>query len=92
MASHEMAEWFANGRIVDVALAMTALEALLVAGYFRRTGRGVAPADFLGNIASGVCLMLALRCGVTGAAWPWIALFLLAALAAHLADLRQRWR
>ncbi len=87
-----MAEWFANGRPIDVALAMTALEALLVTGYFRRTGRGVPPAEFLGNLASGVCLMLALRCGVTGAAWPWVAVFLAAALVAHLADLRRRWR
>ena len=92
-----MAELFASGRaidlaLIDLALAVTALEAVLVVAYFRRTGRGIAPGDFLGNLASGACLMVALRCGLTGAAWPWIALFLLAALAAHLADLRRRWR
>ena len=87
-----MQDWFASGRLIDVALAMTALEAVAVVLYFRRTGRGIAPADFLGNLASGVCLMLALRCGVTGAWWGWIALWLSAALVAHLADVRRRWR
>ena len=87
-----MAALFASGRLIDLALAITALEAVLVVAYFRRTGRGVAPGDFLGNLASGVCLMLALRCGITGAAWPWIAAFLLAALVAHLRDLRRRWQ
>ncbi len=87
-----MQDWFASGRLIDVALTMTALEAVAVVLYFRRTGRGIAPADFLGNLASGVCLMLALRCGVTGAWWGWIALWLSAALVAHLADVRRRWR
>lgn len=87
-----MEAWFASGRIVDAALAITALETLAVVLWHRRTGRGVAPADFLGNIASGACLMLALRCALVGA-WPgWVALCLVLALAAHLADLRRRWR
>lgn len=87
-----METWFASGRIVDVALALTALEAVAVVAYFRVTGRGIPPADFLGNLASGACLMLALRCGLTGAWWGWIALWLGAALVAHLSDLRRRWR
>lgn len=87
-----MAEFFASGRVVDLMLAITALEAVAVVGYFRRTGRGVAPADFLGNLLSGVGLMLALRAALAGAGWGWIAAWLVAALAAHLADLRRRWR
>lgn len=87
-----MQELFASGFVIDVALAITALEAMAVVAWHRRTGRGVAPADFLGNLASGVFLMLALRCGVTGAFWGWIAIFLVAALVAHLSDLRRRWR
>jgi hypothetical protein len=40
----------------------------------------------------GVCLMLALRAVLADAAWPWLPVALLAALASHLADLRMRWR
>jgi hypothetical protein len=40
----------------------------------------------------GVCLMLALRAALAGSAWPWVPLALAAALLAHLADLRARWR
>jgi len=87
-----MAALFASGRIVDVVLALTVLEACAVVGWHHRTGRGVAPADFLGNLLSGMCLLVALRVGLAGAWWGWIALALLAALAAHLADLRRRWR
>jgi hypothetical protein len=87
-----MSELFASGRIVDLVLALTALEGLLVVAYHRRTGRGVAPADFLSNLLSGICLMLAVRGALVGAWWGWIALCLLAALVAHLADLRRRWQ
>lgn len=87
-----MAALFASGRIVDVILALTLAEAVGLVAWHRRTGRGVAPADFLGNLLSGVCLLLALRAGLAGAWWGWIALALLAALAAHLTDLARRWR
>jgi len=55
-----MMSLFATGRVVDLMLAFTAIEAVLVAAHHRRTGRGVAPAEFLGNLLSGVWLMLAL--------------------------------
>lgn len=77
---------------VDVALAVTVLEGAALAVYHRGTGRGVAPGFLLGNLMSGACLLLALRGALTGAGWAWIAPCLLAALLAHLADLRQRWR
>lgn len=86
-----MSTLFEGGRIVDLILAFTALEAALVVLYHRGTGRGPAPADFLVNLASGVCLMLALRCALVGAWWGWLALCLAAALVAHLTDLARRW-
>lgn len=86
-----MTELFATGRIVDVVLAITALEALLLLAYRRGTGRGPTPADLLGNLLSGVCLMLALRAALVDAWWGWIALWLVAAFAAHLSDLARRW-
>lgn len=83
---------FANGRIVDIILGLTVLEAVALIAYHRRTGRGVAPADLLGNLLAGVCLLLALRGALVGAWWGWIALCLSASLVAHLIDLRRRWR
>jgi hypothetical protein len=40
----------------------------------------------------GIFLLVALRVALAGAAWPWVPLALIAALVAHLLDLRQRWR
>jgi hypothetical protein len=79
-----MAAWFANGRIIDVILLATALEAAFL--LWRRR------ADLLLTLLSGLGVMLALRLALAGADWEWLGLALLAALAAHLADLRRRWR
>ncbi len=86
-----MSTLIASGHVVDIILALVAVEFLLLAAYRRRTGRGIALYDIAFNLMSGASLMLALRCALTGAAWPWIAAWLLAALLAHLADLRRRW-
>jgi hypothetical protein len=83
---------FTNGRIVDLILGLTVLEAVALIAYHRRTGRGVTPADLLANLLAGVCLLLALRVALLGAWWGWIALCLSASLVAHLIDLRRRWR
>lgn len=86
-----MLSLFATGRIVDIVLVITAVEAAALVAYHRHTGRGPKPADLLGNLLSGVCLMLALRAALVGAWWGWIGLCLTAAFAAHLSDLRRRW-
>jgi hypothetical protein len=86
-----MTDLFASGRIVDIVLAITAIEAALLMAYHRRTGRGPAPAALFGNLLSGICLMLALRAALVDAWWGWVALWLLAAFGAHLSDLRRRW-
>jgi hypothetical protein len=78
--------------IVDCIIGLTMVEAGLLAVYHRRTGRGVAPADFLINLTSGLFLMLALRLALTSAWWGWITLCLTAAGAAHVTDLRRRWK
>ena len=82
---------FASGHIVDFILMLTLVEAAVLVLHHRSTGRGVALGEFLGNLVSGVFLLLALRAGLVGAWWGWISLCLLAALAAHLNDLRARW-
>jgi hypothetical protein len=57
----------------------------------RRSGRGLAPGDFLPTMLSGLCLMFALRAGLTGAGWGWVAAGLLLSGVAHAVDLRRRW-
>jgi hypothetical protein len=76
---------------IDVVIVLTLVEALALAAYHRLTGRGMAPRDFAPTLAAGMGLMFALRSaladgfGVVAAAW------LLAAGAAHVADLWRRW-
>lgn len=86
-----MEEFLTSGRAIDLVLAITAIEALGLIAYHRMTGRGVPPGEFIVNLASGMCLMLALRTALTGGGWQVIVLCLLGAFAAHLADLRRRW-
>jgi hypothetical protein len=79
-------------QVIDLVIAFTLVECLLLALYHRATGKGVAPRDFGMNMLSGLCLMLALRCLARDAGAAWIALFLLAAGLAHGTDLLMRWR
>ena len=78
--------------VVDIAIGFITLEALLLWAFHTWTGRGLALADCVLTILSGVFLMLALRCALTPGGWPGMALFLIAAGIAHGADLRIRWR
>ncbi len=87
-----MSDWLASGRFIDLAIAITLIEAAVLVLHHRLTGRGVAPAEFIVNLLSGLCLMLALRAALGGAGWPWVALPLLLAGLTHLFDLSRRWR
>lgn len=85
-----MADLFASGRIVDLILGFTLLEGIVLVAWRRGTGRGLAIADVLSMLLPGICLLLALRCTMTGAWWGWTAACLLASLVTHLADLGRR--
>ena len=85
-----MSDLFASGRIVDAVLLLVAAEAFVILAWRRRAKPGAGA--LLINLASGACLMLALRVALVGAHWTWLALALLGALAAHLADLWLRLR
>lgn len=78
--------------LIDLVIAMTVLESIALAVYHRRTGRGMAPQDFVPTLAAGMALMLAVRAGVTGAGWGFVAAGLLVAGLAHAADVKRRWR
>lgn len=86
-----MSALFASGTAIDLILALTLVEAIGLTLYHRRTGRGVAPRDFLANLLSGMALLAAVRSALTGADWTAIAACLAAALAAHITDLGRRW-
>lgn len=78
-------------RLVDLVLAVVALEALVLFALRRVTGHGPAPLPLLANLVAGTCLLLAMRAALTADGWPVIALWLAAAGAAHCVDLRLRW-
>jgi len=83
---------FSSGRIVDVALAALAIEAVALAVLRRRRGRGLSWQVLWPNLLAGAGLLLALRGALTGAHWRWVALALLVALGANLLDLQGRHR
>lgn len=85
-------QWAGDVHLVDLVIGFAVTEGLLIAGYHRLTGRGLAPADYALNLLAGLCLMFALRCALFG--WPelWIMLFLASSGVAHGTDLVLRWR
>jgi hypothetical protein len=80
-----MSEWVASGLVVDLVLAVMALEALLIALFAGRR-RGA----LLLGLLPGLVLLLALRAALVGAGWMWVAGLLALSLPFHLADLRRR--
>jgi hypothetical protein len=79
-----MAELFADGRAVDIVLAVVIVEALLL------LRRGAPPRAVLLALVPGALVLLALRAALGGWGWPFVALFLSLSLPVHLADLAQR--
>ncbi len=86
-----MAALFLSGRVVDLMLALTAAEAVFLLLRRRLSGRGPAPVDLTINLASGVCLMLAVRAALMGGSWVWLAVFLTGSGIAHGLYLARRW-
>jgi hypothetical protein len=84
-----MEAFFASGRAADlVLLAIVAELALLVV--LRLSGRGPPLSAALYTIASGACLVLALRAALVQAPWTLVAAGLMGSLVAHALDLRAR--
>ncbi len=77
---------FSNGYVIDLVIAVLALEAVVVNGWLQR--RAALPWP---TVVSGLGLLIAWRCAHAGAHWVWIALPLSLAGMAHLLDLRLRW-
>jgi hypothetical protein len=87
-----LGELFVSGRIVDAILAFMVIEGVILIAYQRRTGRGIAPASVIANLAAGGGLLLALRATIAGWGVLAISACLGLSFAAHLADLQRRWR
>jgi hypothetical protein len=85
-----LASLFASGRVVDLILAVMAGEFLWLVWRGGPAGRGSRALDLVLALGPGALIALALRCALTGLAWPWIAAFLTLSLPLHLADLRRR--
>ena len=82
--------WVIGGGLIDTIIAITLLEVAALLLYHHQTKRGLMPREYLLNVLSGLCLMLALRCALAGSAWYFISAFLMAAGLAHVADIAMR--
>ena len=91
-----MPQWlqqlFLGGALVDAIIGITLMEAAGLLIYHHQTKRGLKPRDYLLNMISGLCLMLALRCVLLGSAWHFVAACLAGAGLAHVADICLRLR
>ena len=87
-----MAELFASGRIIDLILVLVAVEAAALALWRWWSGSGPGLRGMAANLASGACLLLAVRAALVGAGWELVAMPLLGSLLAHAADLYGRRR
>lgn len=83
---------FAGGGLVDLILALMAIEVVALGVIWRATGRGIAPVDLLPNVLAGAFLLLALRAVLAQWGWSMACAFLAAAGLAHITDLARRWR
>ncbi|HET7882378.1 MAG TPA: hypothetical protein VFL55_15935 [Acetobacteraceae bacterium] len=88
----EMPWWLASPHLIDAILIFTLIEAAALAWWHQRTGRGLGMCRLLLMLLPGICLLLALRTSLAGAALPFVPAALAMALLCHLADLRGRWR
>lgn len=78
--------------LIDLILAVTLIEAIILGQWRRRTQRGLSRMAVGWMLLPGVFLLLAVRAALSDAAWPWAPVALTASLIAHLQDLRARWR
>ena len=85
-----MADLFASGRIADIVIGFMLVEMAVLLGLRGRMRRRLPVGEFAASIAAGLALVLALRSALAGSSWHLIALWLAAALAAHLGHLSLR--
>jgi hypothetical protein len=87
-----VAHFFLSGHAVDLALTVMCAEAAFLLLFRERVPGRPSPGDIITVLLPGACLLLALRAALVGNGTYAIAGLLLAALGAHVFDLRRRWR
>lgn len=87
-----MEQFFSTGLVADVILVLMVVEGIALTLLYRAKGVGVEPGTLWINLAAGAALFLALRSALTGGDWQTTAMFLIAGLIAHAADLAARWQ
>jgi hypothetical protein len=85
-----MDEFIRSGRFADVILVALAAELVIVGFYLWRRGEGLALLSFVASCLAGGSLVLAMRAILNESGWPFVAIYLAAALLAHVADLALR--
>jgi len=85
-----MEGFISSGRIADVILVGIAIELLAVGFYLWRKGEGLMLVSLAASSLAGGSIVLALRAALQEAGWPFVAMYLAAALLAHMADLALR--
>ncbi len=73
--------------LIDLILLLTLLEAIIIVAL-----KGLSAPATLRILLQGVFVLLALRAALAGAPWPWVPAALAASLAAHLWELKTRWK
>ncbi len=81
-----------SGRIVDVIIVFMMVEAAALLLLRRPLALDMNTLDVVSLMLPGLFLLLALRGALMSSSWQWIAVSLLCALAAHVADLWRRNR
>ncbi len=79
-----------SGGIADVILVVLAAETALVGLYLWRRGQAMALLSLAAANLAGGALVLAFRAVLHESGWLFVAIYLAAALLAHLADLALR--
>jgi len=74
-----MTDFAQSTYLVDLVLAVVAVETIALVLLWRWRRRGIAPTQLLPNLAAGAFLLLALRGALSGASWIWLAACLAAA-------------
>ncbi|MEM6711199.1 MAG: hypothetical protein AAF590_02830 [Pseudomonadota bacterium] len=87
-----MAELLQSGRLIDGILVLVIVEALVLFILSKRLANAPCFADLWPTLASGLCLMLALRFTLDDSPWTFVAGALLAALIVHVMDIYSRFR
>jgi hypothetical protein len=83
---------FSSGAIVYVVLLLMVVEGIVLTLLNRTSAIGPSPKLVWSNLLAGAALVMALQTALLHQTWHLTAVWLAAALAAHVFDLYVKWR